>query len=166
MSFDRVEDIPAALVESIRTDGNPRRFELDSREIDDHATMWLAVIDECVASSVFTRRGEHFANWFVPLRPEDVVVFRLRTHPAHRGKGLAASLMRHAIHQTLAPGAHAYIDCRTYNKPSIRCIEKTGFVRIAKMKTIRREWALEGTGPKHPGRQGPMQREANRVVHT
>jgi GNAT superfamily N-acetyltransferase len=114
---------------------------MDKQEIDENALLWLAFVDGRVASSVFTREGKYFKRWFVGLNPEDLVVFRLSTRPELRGRGLAPSLIVHALHCT-SPKGCAYIDCRTYNKPSIRCIEKVGFECIATKKTIKREWAL------------------------
>jgi GNAT superfamily N-acetyltransferase len=140
--YDSAESLPQHIVESIIADGGEQRLELDSRELSENATMWVAIVNGRVASTVFTRRSCFFKRWFLPLGQDDVVVFRLQTHSDFRGRGLAPSLIRHCLHQHMQSDGHAYIDCRTYNKPSIRCIEKCGFVRVATKKTIRREWAL------------------------
>jgi hypothetical protein len=145
--FSRYESfaaLPDHLKQSMTAEGNPSRLEVDERELQDNATLWIALVDNEVACTVFTRRGADFRRWFVELQPEDVVVFRLRTYIGFRGRGLAPSLMRHALHEIMDERNCAYIDCRTYNKASIRCIEKTGFKRIATLKTISREWALNG----------------------
>lgn len=144
-TFVRVEsssDLHESIRSQIREDGGERRLSMDCRELDEQATLWIALVDGNVASTVFTRRGAQFKRWFLPLRPEDVVVFRLRTYEAYRGRGLAPSLIRFAMHHTVTSPGCAFIDCRTYNMPSIRCIEKSGFKRIAKMRTIQRDWAL------------------------
>jgi RimJ/RimL family protein N-acetyltransferase len=136
-------EVPSEIKSEIRRQSGERRLETDLRELSHNATLWVAIIDGQLASSVFTRQGEHFRRWFVPLSPGDSVAFRGRTHEAFRGRGLAPSLIGHALHHSVEPGAHAYTDCRTYNKPSIRCIEKLGFKLIATMRSIRREWALD-----------------------
>lgn len=121
-------------------------IEMDRRELAENAVLWIASMDGYVASFLFTRKGQYFKNWFLELRPDDVVLFRMRTTENYRGRGLAPSLMRHAMHNCVAPPARAFIDCRTYNKPSIRAIQKAGFQCVAKKRTIRRDWALHGRG--------------------
>lgn len=61
-----------------------------------------------------------------------------------RGRGLFPSLMRHVMHEALAAGGHAYIDCRVYNTPALRSVAKAGFVGIATMRPISRGDALPG----------------------
>ncbi len=140
--FDRFDDVPQDVRDAVVAYRDASQLEMDAKEIRDGATMWGASCDGVLASVVFTRRGRDFRRWFLPLRPDDVVVFRLRTYPAFRGRGLAPSLMRQALHEYMQEGNDAYIDCRVYNKPSIRSITKTGFQRIATMKPIRREEAI------------------------
>jgi len=140
--YDAIENIPQETIDDMQTNGVPGRLKMDRAELQEHASLWIAMIDGHAACTVFTREGKHFTNWFLPIQAEDVIVFRLWTHPDYRGRGLAPSLMRHAMHEIMQPGGHAYIDCRTYNKPSIRCIEKSGFKCVAKKRTIKRDWAL------------------------
>lgn len=140
--FETIEGIPASIIDAIVSDGGDHRLTMDRQELSENATMWVAIVDGRLASTVFTRRSCFFKRWFLPLSKADVVVFRLQTHADFRGRGLAPSLIRHCLHQQMKPEGRAYIDCRTYNKPSIRCIEKSGFVRVATKRTIKREWAL------------------------
>jgi len=143
--YNSIMDLPESIQADISSEGAPHRLERDIRELRENALLWVALVKGRVAATVFTRRGKFFRNWFLPLQPDDVVVFRLRTHPDYRGRGLAPSLIRHAMHETVqSESAHAYIDCRTYNKASAACIRKAGFHCIAKMKTISRDWALYG----------------------
>jgi GNAT superfamily N-acetyltransferase len=144
-AYHSAKEIPPQIVECICESGTAARFETDKLELSENAVLWIATVDGDLASSVFTRRGLHFRNWFVSLRPDDLVVFRLKTESRYRGCGIAPSLMRYALKRSMLEQGSAYIDCRTYNTASIRCIEKAGFKRIAKIKTIRRDWALYGT---------------------
>lgn len=140
--YDSAESVPQEVIDQIQSDGGERRWQTDAMELAMYSTLWVAIVGDRVATAVFTREGRYFKRWFLPLRPTDVVVFRLRTHSDFRGRGLAVSLMRYAMAQTIPGGSSGFVDCRTYNKPSIRCIEKAGFIRVAKMKTISREWVL------------------------
>jgi len=140
--FDSYDNLPEEVRAEIRADGITDRLEYDRRELEENSTLWIAFCENHVTATVFTRKGKYFRRWFLDLNDDDVVVFRLRTHPDYRGRGLAPSLIRNAIHEVVENNGSAFIDCRTYNKPSIRCIEKAGFKCVAKKKTISREWAL------------------------
>ena len=140
--YESFEEIPEQVKQDICLNADRTRLENDKLELSEHAVLWMALVDGKVAATVFTRKGKYFRRWFLDLQPNDVVVFRLHTHPEFRGRGLAPALMRHAMYKVLEKPGHAYIDCRTYNKPSIRCIQKAGFKCVATKKTIKREWAL------------------------
>ena len=140
--YDSFEMIPEQVKKEICGAGDPARLEMDKLELSENAVLWIASRNGKVASIVFTRKGLHFRRWFLPLQPDDVVVFRLHTHPEFRGRGIAPALIQHAVKTVLDKPGHAYMDCRTYNKPSIRCIQKAGFKCVATKKTIKREWAL------------------------
>ena len=141
-TFNSFKEIPDQVKLGMCVDSDTSRFKSDELELRENACLWLALVNGQVASIVFTRKGKYFRRWFVDLQPEDTVVFRLLTRPEYRGRGIATSLIRHAMHETTSNSGNAFIDCRTYNKPSKRCIEKAGFQCIGIMKTIKREWAL------------------------
>lgn len=81
------------------------------------------------------------------MEDEDIVIFRVRTYPRFRGRGIAPSLMCHAMSELLAEGGSAWIDCRIYNKPSIRSIEKAGFDRVGTMRPMSRGSMLWAAAP-------------------
>ena len=130
-------EIPQSIIDDIIASRPEKSFDVDNDELRNHATLWVALVNGRVGSFFYTRKGSHFRKWFLPLSPDDVVVFRMRTPDQHRGRGYAPALLRHALSQIIIDGAWAHIDCRTYNKPSIKAIEKAGFVRVAKMRTLR-----------------------------
>ncbi|MCC6907842.1 MAG: GNAT family N-acetyltransferase [Phycisphaerales bacterium] len=130
------------VVESIVTHGGKSMLDLDFQEMRQNAVMWVAFSNGDPVGMLFTRQGQHFARWFVDLNPDDIVIFRMRTYPEYRGRGIAPALMTHAIWSLCANGTRAFIDCRVYNQPSIRSILKSGFRRIATMKPLRRDDVL------------------------
>lgn len=140
--YERFEDVPPEVREAIIAAGGQKALDTDEREMRQNGVMWAAFCDGGLASVLFTRCGAYFRQWFVPLEDGDVVIFRVRTYPQFRGRGIAPSLMRHAFHECLSDGGAAYIDCRVYNHPSIRSIEKAGFEHIATMKPISRQEAF------------------------
>lgn len=121
----------------------PQSLETDLWEVRHGAVLWLARIDGRLCGASLSRRGRWFRTWFVPLNPEDLVIFRNRTAPEFRGRGLCPALMNWIIdHEQAGTDARGYVDCRIYNRASIRSIEKAGFRRIATMKPLRRKDAL------------------------
>lgn len=144
VAFDRFDEIPERIREAMRSYSGDRALEMDRVELDHGATMWAAMLGGEPVGMLFLRRGRCFAKWFVPLCSDDLVIFRMRTYPEFRGRGIAPLLMKQAMHAMLDPGDKAYIDCRVYNTASIRSIEKAGFVRVAALKPISRAEALGG----------------------
>ncbi|NHA15368.1 GNAT family N-acetyltransferase [Thioalkalivibrio sp. XN279] len=142
--FAHFADVPAFVREAIVENQGHGALETDARELKDHSLMWVAMFDDTVAGVLHSRRGKHFLNWFVPLRDEDIVFFRVRTYPQFRGRGICPSMYRYIMHQELPDDARAFADCAIYNKSSRRSLEKAGFQTIAIAKPITREWALKG----------------------
>ncbi len=130
------------MLKEIKRQGGQKTLTIDHSELEQNGIMWAAFLDKQLTGVLFTRRGIHFNRWFVKLQHDDIVIFRVRTYPEFRGQGIAPALMNYAINNSLASGDNAYIDCRVYNKPSIRSIEKAGFSLIATMKPISRAQAL------------------------
>ena len=146
--FSFVDDASALspfLLDELKANGTDRMLDSDLRELSSGSRLWYGLVDGRLAVVLFTRRGNQYCNWFVPLQPDDMVIFRVRTYPSFRGRGLAPALMRFAMHACLRQDGGALVDCRTDNLPSIRSIEKAGFQRTATMKPITREFAL-GSG--------------------
>ena len=140
--YDHFEDVPDHVRVAIERYGGQKTLEIDQQEMEQAAEMWIAIINQQLAGVLFTRRGKDFRRWFVDIQDDDIVIFRMRTYLEFRGRGVAPSLMRYAMYSSLQRGDHVYIDCQVYNIPSIRAIQKAGFMRIATMKPISREQAL------------------------
>jgi GNAT superfamily N-acetyltransferase len=98
--------------------------------------LWVAYGGDRPACITLSRRGRHIPRWFLELRPDDVLLFRVKTAADFRGKGFSPALTRHILAEELRDGGNAYWDCRVYNRPSIRAAEKAGFRIVAKMKPI------------------------------
>lgn len=140
--FDNADTIPKKVWDAIEFYGGTKASATDRRELSQSAIMWTAFVNNQLAGVLFSRQGRFFKHWFVPLHDEDIVLFRMRTYPEFRGQGVAPSLLCHAISRLLSSGNKIYVDCRVYNAPAIRCIEKAGFVRIATMKPLARDEAM------------------------
>jgi hypothetical protein len=140
--YERVDDIPEAIRESIITEIGIKAYEQDLREIRLHSVLWLVLLNDQVVAKLHSRKGEYFMKWFVPLRAGDVVLFRARTYRDFRGRGINPRFQRMIIRKEVATDRNAYVDCKVYNASAIRGIEKAGFRRIATMKPISQKEAL------------------------
>ncbi|MBN1491124.1 MAG: GNAT family N-acetyltransferase [Phycisphaerae bacterium] len=103
------------------------------------AVLWVAVLDGKIAGSQLCCLGRHLRRWFVPLQDHDLIIFRVNTVSEFRGRGISPLMMRHIITHEAKGGARTYADCKVYNRPSIRSIEKAGFRRIATARPLSRE---------------------------
>jgi len=136
--YARANDIPPDIMNNLT-----REFGIESIEVNTRlmatkgCVLWVAFLHEAPACIALSRKGKHIPKWFVALDPEDIVIFRVNTLQACRGKGLSPALTRHIMRHELKDGGKAYWDCKIYNKPSIRAAEKAGFHCVAKMKPIR-----------------------------
>jgi hypothetical protein len=136
-------EIPENVLAAMLARGGAAAQETALWELEHHAVQWTGLIDGEFVGTCMSRRGRHFAKWFVPLEGQDIVIFRNWTLPEHRGKGICPSIMRRIIAQELANGGKAHTDCRVYNKPSIRSIEKVGFRRIVTKRPLERSEAIK-----------------------
>jgi hypothetical protein len=136
------EDIPAWVAEAIKGEQGEETLKMDLVEIRDGSVMWAALVDDRLAGLMHSRRGRMFRRWFVHLRDDDIVIFRARTFPDFRGRGISPAMHRHIMNVELTDSDRAYADSALYNTPSRRCLEKVGYRVIAVMTPITREWAL------------------------
>lgn len=135
--YDRPESVP----EDARAALGERAWTQDAWELKEGAVLWVGRCEGIVASAWMSRPGERFRAWFVPLAPKDIVLFRGRTFPEQRGRGVSPAVMREIVARELPPGAQAYVDVSIHNRPSIRAVEKAGFRRIATLKPVTRKEA-------------------------
>lgn len=142
--YARHDDVPADVLAAMARHGGPHGADIDRREMDEDAILWVAMSGGQPAGVLFSRRGRHFRAWFVALADRDVVLFRMKTFPEFRGQGIAPDLLRHAMQASLRDGGNAYVDCTVSNKASARSIGKAGFVHIATLPPLSREAALGG----------------------
>ncbi|NGP53696.1 GNAT family protein [Thioalkalivibrio sp. XN8] len=148
MAYREIEVIPPPVAAAIVERESEAHFAQDLAEVQDGSVLWVATVNGAVAGVRHSRRGKQFRHWFVPIRENDMVIFRGRTYPEFRGQGISPSMHRHIMHSELAPEDRVYADCALYNKPSRRSLQKAGYHPIATMKPITREWALyDQTGP-------------------
>jgi RimJ/RimL family protein N-acetyltransferase len=137
--YDRSADVPGPVREAVVRWGGEKAWTWDALEMNDGAALWIGRLDGAVASAWMSRPGSLFRAWFVPLRADDLVLFRGTTAPELRGRGISPAMMAAIVARALASGAAAYVDVAVHNAPSIRAIEKAGFRRIATRRPVSRK---------------------------
>ena len=145
-SYRNVDEIPQAVREMIASDGGEKALKTTEEEIKSFAVLWVAFDGAIPVAMNMSRRGCYFQNWFVPLDDADIVIFRAKTFPKYRGRGIAPALTDHILYEELRGGGSAYGDCHIHNKASIRAIQKNGLQLIGEMRPITREYALGREG--------------------
>ena len=69
-----------------------------------------------------------FANYFVPLTSNCVLISNCFTFPEYRGRGLYSAMLNHIITEMARRRINRfYIDCNDWNLASIRGIQRAGF---------------------------------------
>ena len=99
------------------------------------AVLWILKVHGDIAGFVWSIKGKFVAPYFVPLTPEDAVIFDVATFEEFRGQGLYSSLLNRVLRQLkLAQIRRAFTHVHEWNKPSIRGHEKTPFHEFAQAR--------------------------------
>ena len=135
--FTGPAEIPQRTRDEMARHFGEREVELQRWEMERKAVLWVATVNDRLAGVSMSRLGRYYARWFVPLRARDVVIYRNSTLPAFRGQGVCPAIMHEIVSRQVVADSRAYVDCKIYNKSSIRSIEKAGFQRVATLKPLR-----------------------------
>jgi ribosomal protein S18 acetylase RimI-like enzyme len=98
------------------------------------AQLWIGFCGKEVAGICWSWSGLTRSDYFVPLETDDANILSCFVFPRFRGRGIYPTMLKH-IASTLGDhdGIHrVFIDCRSWNYPSIRGIEKAGFHLIGR----------------------------------
>lgn len=93
------------------------------------STLWLGELDGgCFAGVCWHTQPREREDYFVPLTAIDTTIYACFVVPDCRGRGVYPRMLSHLV-DTLRDEAMStiYIDCKRWNKASIRGIEKAGF---------------------------------------
>ncbi len=142
--IERIEDIPASLLKQLNNAFSEQAMHINLILVKHcGCTFCLGFIyDEPVCIGL-ARKASRIPKWFIDLEPDDVVLMRGATVPTHRGKGISPCLQQTAASLFPVERINVYIDASIYNAPSLRSIEKAGFKRICKKKSITEKWPSE-----------------------
>lgn len=138
--YDTLTAVPAADLEVLQRKLDVHFVSVAQREFAQRGRLWIGRVKDEVAAYQWVRLGRHIPHWFVALEPQDAVIFNTATCPEFRGQGIAPAMMVRIIREIAAGGGRTYIDCKVWNRPAIRGVEKSGFKpvgRFAPLRTVR-----------------------------
>ncbi len=137
LRYDDADAAPPDILDKMRETDAERSVQAYLYHIRHKGSvLWVAVCNGAVCSTWLSRRGRHIPRWFIPLQPDDLLLYRGKTAPAARGKGFSPAMTQYIIAHELDAEGSAYADCRMYNHASIRCLTKAGFRIIGRMRPI------------------------------
>ena len=122
-------------------DGSTAKMILDSqgeffvrhirRVFTEGMTLWVGSIEGWLVSVCWSRTGFFPKRYFVPLTASDATVFGCFVVPAFRGMGIYPTMLKRIVNFCLSEGKqNVFIDSKSWNKASIRGIEKAGFCKL------------------------------------
>ena len=94
--------------------------------------LWLGWIEGEIAGVCWSCSRKSRMDYFVPLREDDATILSCFVFPQYRGRGIYPSMLETIVRTLMNDDqvSKVYIDCKSWNRPSIRGIQKAGFVRI------------------------------------
>ncbi len=109
--------------------------------------LWLGWIEGEIAGICWSRGCKNRTDYFVALDEDDATILSCFVFPQYRGRGIYPTMLE-TIVRTLRDHnqvSNVYIDCKSWNVPSIRGIQKAGFALIGsavRMILCGRVWIL------------------------
>jgi RimJ/RimL family protein N-acetyltransferase len=111
---------------------NRNYLEWDAEKLfEQGGKLWIGRLKGQLANVGWSRQGNMVRLWFFPLTPTWYVISHCVTLPEFRGLGLFPAMLSYIAHTLCSQGAERFfIDCQSWNYPSIRGVEKVGFQKI------------------------------------
>lgn len=94
--------------------------------------LWLGWMGTEIAGFCWSRKGVRRQDYFVPLSKDDANILSCFVFPCFRGRGIYPTMLQTMV-TVLITQDHVgavYIDCKSWNHPSIRGIANAGFSRL------------------------------------
>ncbi len=124
------DELPSQFWEVYRKSQPEVKFEEFVHPFSRHAVLSIGFVNGTPASYLWSSHFPPFERWYVPLEPEDVVIFSVVTFFRFRGLGLARLMVRCVADAEPGVG-HIYLDVKRWNRSGQLAFEKAGFRRVA-----------------------------------
>ena len=113
--------------------------------------LWLGWIEGEIAGICWSRGRKNRTDWFVPLQEDDATLVSAFVFPQYRGRGIYPTMMETIVRTLMDHDqvSNVYADCKSWNAPSIRGLQKAGFSLIGnavRMVLCGRVWIFRNRG--------------------
>lgn len=135
--FVRFTDLPADLLGQITRslgDGYENTLKI---LFDQKARLYVATVNGAFGSMGWVQSGRDLTEWWVPIEPDDFVMFSAVTAPEFRGQRLWGRVILAAYDSEIGAGGRYYCDCNVTNIASRRQLERAGFEIISREKALK-----------------------------
>lgn len=134
-------------MESLRRGAGDRMPGQLRRLFGQGAELWIGWLDGQVVGVCWSRSQQVRHDYFVPLGNADATILSCMVVPKYRGRGIYPAMLGTMVGELMDKQKvrRVLIDCKSWNKPSIRGIEKAGFSLVGKglrVVCFGRSWIL------------------------
>lgn len=137
--YDSASEVPTEVLRQIEEREGRQSVRTIRGEFLKVGELYVGWVGEKVASRMWVRAGRHMEDWFVLLREDDCVLFGMLAYPAFRGLGIIGALITEAIERNGGGDGDVYVDCKLWNRSSMRVFDKMAFKRISTKRPLRRQ---------------------------
>ena len=139
--------IDFALSSAIGTSMGERRFDVMKKLFRRGCEMWIGRLNGQVAGICWSKCDNVGDKYYVRLTKADAVILSCIVFPEFRGRGIYPAMLENMVRTMMGHNSvrRVFIDCKSWNAPSVRGILKAGFHPIGKalrMDLFNRMWIL------------------------
>ncbi|MEM7165588.1 MAG: GNAT family N-acetyltransferase [Planctomycetota bacterium] len=129
--YDSWDEIPGELRQVFEErDSEPQRRDFECY-FADGSTVWIGLIDGALAGVCWRTRPRDRGRYFVPLTKTEAIIYACFVLPGFRGRNIYPRMLQRQVAESFEDGlTRVYINCKRWNTPSVRGIQKAGFRAI------------------------------------
>jgi ribosomal protein S18 acetylase RimI-like enzyme len=94
------------------------------------AVFWAIYHQQNIIGYWWSITMDDLKQWYIPLKPQDIVFFAAWVTPVWRGQAIAPSVLMAIINQAVSNDVSIYLDVETWNESGISAWKKAGFVKM------------------------------------
>lgn len=100
--------------------------------------LWLGQLEGQIVGMCWSLCREQRNDYFVPINESDAIILSCFIFPHYRGKRIFPTMLETMVNEMMEQDhvKDVYIDCKSWNIPSLRGIEKAGFTSIGQALRI------------------------------
>lgn len=94
--------------------------------------LWIGRLEGKIAGICWSRCNKRRTDYFVGLEETDATILSCLVFPAFRGRGIFPAMLQTMVKTLMDEDQvrRVFIDCKSWNQPSRRGIQKAGFVPV------------------------------------